>query len=91
MSNTVRIENWTDSDREILFESIRGDRKRTKKSIHINDTLIERFGKLHPKRANNTHTGVSLSDAVNKGLLLYLKLYEEENQEDIEPQARHGE
>ena len=85
MSNSIKIENWNDSDRKVLFEPLTRDLNRKKKSIHINVDLLNRFEKLHPKKANNTHTGISLSQAVNKGLLLYLKLYEDEDQEDHNP------
>ena len=85
MSNSIKIENWNDSDSKVLFEPLTRDLNRKKKSIHINVDLLNRFEKLHPKKANNTHTGISLSQAVNKGLLLYLKLYEDEDQEDHNP------
>ena len=84
MENSLKINNWTESDRKVLFESLKGNVNRKKKSIHINEDLLERFEKLHPKKANNTHTGLTLSDAVNKGLLIYMKLYEDEGDQEEE-------
>lgn len=97
MENSVKINNWTESDRIVLFESLKGNVNRKKIRIHINVDLLDRFEKLHPRKANNTHTGLSLSDAMNKGLLLYMKLYEdeehqeEENQEEGHPQTPYNE
>ena len=82
MENSVNINNWTENDRKVLFEPLTRDLNRKKKSIHINESLLERFEKIHPKKNNNTHSGISLSDAVNKGLLLYLKLYEDEEDQE---------
>lgn len=78
MNNSVCINNWNDKDREVLFEPLRGDTNRQDKKVCINNTLLDRFQKLHPQQANGKHKGTTLSDAVNKGLLLYMKLYEQE-------------
>lgn len=78
MENAVCVCNWSQQDREVLFESIKGrvDRKDTK--VCINQSLLDRFQRLHPQQPNGKHKGLTLSDAVNTGLLIYLKVYEEE-------------
>ena len=78
MNNAVCINNWNDMDREVLFEPLKGVVDRQRANVKINRSLIARFEKLHPRKNDNTFSGTSLSDAVNKGLLLYLKLYEQE-------------
>ena len=78
MNNTVSITNWNDKDREVLFEPLKGDVDRQRASVKINRSLIARFEKLHPRKNDKTFSGTTLSDAVNKGLLLYMKLYEQE-------------
>jgi len=87
--NRVIITNWNTRDHEVLYESLKGNRNRIKKSIHINEDLLSRFERLHPKRNNHTHSGVSLSDAVNKGLLLYIKLYEDEDEDKENREEGH--
>jgi len=78
MENVVSICNWDDKDREVLFEPLKGEVDRKKTLISINRSLLERFRQLHPQQPNGKHKGLSLSDAVNKGLLIYLKVYEDE-------------
>ena len=78
MENSVSIHNWNDMDRDVLFETLRGDTDRQRTNVTINPSLIARFEQLHPRKTNKIFSGTTLSDALNKGLLLYLKLYEEE-------------
>ena len=78
MENAVSIHNWNNNDREVLFEQLKGDVDRQRVNIKINRSLLKRFRKLHPHQANGKHQGTTLSEAANKGLLLYVKLYEHE-------------
>lgn len=78
MQNTVSISNWTDQDHKVLYESLKGEVDRTPVRITINRSLLERYDKLHPRMANNRRKGKTLSDAINIGLLIYMKLYEDE-------------
>ena len=83
MGNAVAIHNWNDMDREVLYEPLRGEVDRQRTNVKINRSLLERFEKLHPRKPDRTFSGISLSDAINKGLLLYLKLYEDEDLSDF--------